>query len=60
MSDISLHLREVGDSVAIKIANGVSVYVWWKDEDTIRLTSTPGELMLDITTEAVTPVEDES
>ena len=60
MSDLTVDLSTVGDSVSINIANGVSVYVWWKDEDTIRLTSTPGDLMVDITPEAVTPVEDES
>ena len=59
MSDLTVDLSAVGDSVSINIGNGVSVYVWWKDEDTIRLTSTPGDLMVDITPGTVTPVEEE-
>ena len=59
MNDLTVDLSAVGDSVNVRIANGVDVYVWWKDQDTVRVTSTPGDLMVDITPGEVTPVEDE-
>lgn len=48
MSDNVTGVKQVGDSLQINIPNGVKVYVWWKDEDTVRITATPEDFMYDI------------
>ena len=58
-SVIAVHrIKRVRDSIQIKIANGVEVYVWWKDKDTVRITATPVDFMYDITPAGVKEVKD--
>jgi hypothetical protein len=59
MSEQKAKLQTVGDSITINIPNGMTVYVWWKDQDTVRLTTTPEDLMVDITPGTIAPVEEE-
>ena len=48
MTDETINLKTVGNSTAVTIPNGVTVYVWWKDKGTVRITATPVDFMFDI------------
>jgi hypothetical protein len=41
-------IKHVKDSLQINVPNGMRVYVWWKDEKTVRITVTPCDFMFDI------------
>ncbi len=54
-TDKTVDVDRVGDSATIRIANGMTAYVWWKGQDTVRLTTIPEDLMVDITPGTITP-----
>lgn len=60
VSEQKVELKTIGDSAIITIPNGVTVYAWWKDQGTVRLTATPEDLMVDITPGDVRCVEEEA